>query len=114
MKEGFHLRFATIFQIIYQKALAYFNNHIIITFDLANRVRLIKWCSIVSTQMLVVLTRWIERQKKVATNLALGKSKYATCYLRPVSNVLLRKWFPLPRAPSPCLTTQDEPMLPIG
>jgi hypothetical protein len=64
--------------------------------------------------MLVVLTRWIECQKKVATTLVFGKIKYATCYLRHVSNVLLRKWFLLSRASSPCLAAQDEPMLPTG
>jgi hypothetical protein len=38
MKEKFHPKFATILQIIYQqKQFSYFNNHIIITFDLANK-----------------------------------------------------------------------------
>ncbi len=38
MKEEFHVRFATILQIIYQrKRLTYFNIQITITFDLANR-----------------------------------------------------------------------------
>jgi hypothetical protein len=38
MKEDFHVRFATILQIIYQrKRLTYFNIQITITFDLANR-----------------------------------------------------------------------------
>jgi hypothetical protein len=62
MKEEFHLRFVAILQIIYQREwLAYFSNHIVITFDLANAVQPIKWCSILLTQMLVKLTRWIER-----------------------------------------------------
>jgi hypothetical protein len=38
MKEEFHARFAAILQILYQREkLAYFNNQIAITFDLANR-----------------------------------------------------------------------------
>jgi hypothetical protein len=36
MKEEFHERFITILQILYQKKrLAYFNNQITVTFDLA-------------------------------------------------------------------------------
>jgi hypothetical protein len=38
MKEEFHVKFVTILQILYQKKrVAYFNNQIAITFDLANR-----------------------------------------------------------------------------
>lgn len=38
MREEFHPRFVAILQTIYQRErLAYFNNHITITFDLANR-----------------------------------------------------------------------------
>jgi hypothetical protein len=38
MKREFHARFATILQILYQRErLVYFNNHIAITFDLANK-----------------------------------------------------------------------------
>jgi hypothetical protein len=38
MKEEFHVRFAAILQIFYQrKRLAYFNNQIATTFDLANK-----------------------------------------------------------------------------
>jgi hypothetical protein len=40
MREEFHPRFVAILQIIYQREqLAYFNNHITITFDLANRAQ---------------------------------------------------------------------------
>jgi hypothetical protein len=40
MKEEFHPRFVAIMQIIYQREwLAYFNNHITITFDLANKAQ---------------------------------------------------------------------------
>jgi len=60
MKEEFHLRFVAI--LLYQKEwLAYFSKHIIITFDLANTAQPIKWCYTLLTQMLVKLTRWIER-----------------------------------------------------
>ncbi len=38
MKEEFYATFANILQILYQKErLVYFNNQIIITFDLTNR-----------------------------------------------------------------------------
>ncbi len=61
MKEEFHARFATILQILYQKKmLTYFNNQIVITFDLINRGQLVNWCSIMLTQLLVELIRWIE------------------------------------------------------
>jgi hypothetical protein len=61
MKEEFHARFATILQILYQKKmLTYFNNQIVITFDLINRGQLVKWSSIMLTQLLVELIRWIE------------------------------------------------------
>jgi hypothetical protein len=57
MKENFHARFITILQIIYQQERSsYFSNQIIITFDLANKWKPIKWCSIVLTQLLVELT----------------------------------------------------------
>jgi hypothetical protein len=50
MKEEFHARFATILQILYQKKmLTYFNNQIVITFDLANKGQPVNWCSIVLT-----------------------------------------------------------------
>lgn len=40
MREEFHPRFVVILQIIYQRErLAYFNNNIAITFDLANRAQ---------------------------------------------------------------------------
>ncbi len=42
MKKEFHARFATILQILYQRErLAYFNNHIAIVFDLANKGKLL-------------------------------------------------------------------------
>jgi hypothetical protein len=42
MKEEFHVRFATILQIFYQRErLAYFNNWIAIIFDLANKGNLL-------------------------------------------------------------------------
>jgi hypothetical protein len=42
MKEEFHARFATILQILYKRErLAYFNNLIAITFDLANMGQLV-------------------------------------------------------------------------
>jgi len=48
--EEFHQRFVAILQIIYQqKWLAYSNNQIAITFDLANKGQLVNWCSIVLT-----------------------------------------------------------------
>jgi hypothetical protein len=38
MKEEYHAKLATILQIIYQhERLAYFNNHIAITLNLANK-----------------------------------------------------------------------------
>ncbi len=59
MKEEFHSRFITILQIIYQqKRLTYFNNMIAITFDLANKIQLVNWCSMVLTQLLVELIHW--------------------------------------------------------
>jgi hypothetical protein len=50
------------------------------------------------------LTQWIDHPKKVATSLALGNSKSMTCYLGPILDVLLRKWFPLSIAPSSSIT----------
>ncbi len=59
MKEEFHARFVAIVQILYQmERLAYFNNRIAITFDLANIGQPINCCSIVLTQLLVELTHW--------------------------------------------------------
>jgi hypothetical protein len=38
--KNYHVKFATILQIIYQcEKLAYFNNHIAITFNLANKAK---------------------------------------------------------------------------
>jgi hypothetical protein len=52
MKEEYHARFAKIMQIIYQQEkLAYFNNHIAITFNLAKKGKKINWCFIMLTQM---------------------------------------------------------------
>jgi hypothetical protein len=64
MKEKYHVRFATILQIIYQRErLAYFNNHTTITLNLANKRKKLNWCSIMLTQMSIRLTRWIEHKK---------------------------------------------------
>jgi hypothetical protein len=51
------------------------------------------------------LTQWIEHPKNVAASLALGNSKFTTFYLAPILDVLLRKWFPLSKAPSSSITT---------
>jgi hypothetical protein len=64
MKEVYHAKFVTILQIIYQQErLAYFNNHIAITWNLANKGKKINWCSIMLTKMSIKLTWWIEHQK---------------------------------------------------
>jgi hypothetical protein len=64
MKEEYHVMFTTILQIIYQRErLAYFNNHIAITLNLANKGKKINWCSIMLTQMSIELTWWIEHKK---------------------------------------------------
>jgi hypothetical protein len=70
MKEEYHTKFATILQIIYQwERWACFSNCIAITFNLANKVKKINWCSIMLTQMLMELTWWTEHQKKIVTRL---------------------------------------------
>jgi hypothetical protein len=51
------------------------------------------------------LTQWIDHPKKVAASLALGNSKSMTYYLRPILDVLLKKWFPLSTTPSSSITT---------
>jgi hypothetical protein len=59
MKEEFHAKFAAILQILYQKEqLAYFNNKIAKTFDLANKGQPINWCSTMLTQLLIELPCW--------------------------------------------------------
>jgi hypothetical protein len=64
MKKNHHARFAAILQIIYQQErLAYFNNHIAITLNLANKGKKINWCSIMLTQLFIELTQWTENQK---------------------------------------------------
>jgi len=64
MKEGYHVSFAKILQIIYQcERLAYFNNRIAITLNLANKGKKINWCSIMLTQMYIELTQWTKHKK---------------------------------------------------
>jgi hypothetical protein len=76
MKEEFHVRFTAILQILYQrKRLTFFNDQITIIFELANRGKLVNWCSIMLTQLLVELIRWIERKKKITTNPISSKTK---------------------------------------
>jgi len=60
MKEELHPRFGGILQILYQRQwLAYFSNHIAITFDLTNMGQPINWCFVVLAQLFVQLTRWV-------------------------------------------------------
>jgi hypothetical protein len=115
MKEEFHAKFAAILQIFYQrKRLAYFNNKIAITFDLANRGQLGNWCFIGLTQLLVELTHWIECHKKVITNPISSKSEEDNCYLGPILDILFRKWFLLFEVPSPRIATLEEIMSPAS
>ncbi len=59
MKEEFHVRFATMLQILYQnEQLAYFSNMIAKTFDLVNRGQPINWYFVMLTQLLIELTCW--------------------------------------------------------
>jgi hypothetical protein len=44
-----------------REMFVYFNNWITITFDLANKGQHVNECSIMLTQLLVELTRWIQR-----------------------------------------------------
>jgi hypothetical protein len=65
MKEEYHVRFTTILQIIYQRErLTYFSNHIVITFNLANKGKKMNWCSIMLTQMSIDLTWWLNIKNK--------------------------------------------------
>ncbi len=89
------------------RQLAQSNNRITITFDLANRVQ-----PIVFIHMLIELSQWTQCQKKIVPSLALGNNKVATCYSRPILDVLFWKWFPFFRAPSPNTTTHDEHVRP--
>jgi hypothetical protein len=93
MKEKYHAKFIIIMQIIYQwKRLTYFNNHIVIIMNLANKGKKSNWCSIMLTQMLIELTRWIEHHKQIATWLAMPDKK-TTCYFKLVIKVCLWHWF---------------------
>jgi hypothetical protein len=61
MREEFHPRFVVILLIIYQREwLAYFNNHIAITFDLANKAQPINRCLILSHILIDQLTQLID------------------------------------------------------
>ncbi len=68
MKEEYHTKFVAILQIIYQqKKLTYFNKHIAITFNLANKGKKVNWCSIMLTQMVIELTQWATHHKSITT-----------------------------------------------
>jgi hypothetical protein len=91
MKEEYHARFATILQINYQQErLAYFNNHIAITLNSANKGKKINWCSIRLTQMSIELTWWIKHQKQIVARLVALNKKATTCYFGLVIKVYLR------------------------
>jgi hypothetical protein len=62
----------------------------------------------VVTQLLVGLTCWIKRKKKIAINLVSSKTKANNCYSRPILDILFRKWFPLSKVPSPRTITHEE------
>jgi hypothetical protein len=102
MKEEFHVRFITNLWTFYQREkLAYFNNQIVITFDLANRGQPINWCSIMLTQLLVELICWIEHQKKAIVNPISNQTKIDNYYSKPILDIPFRKWFSMFDVPSP-------------
>jgi hypothetical protein len=94
MKEEYHTRFVIIIQIIYQRErLVYFNNHIAIILNLANKRKKINWCSIMLTQMSIVLTQWTEHQKQIVVGLVTYDKKATTCYFRKIIKVCLYTGF---------------------
>jgi len=68
----------------------------------------------VLTQLLVELTRWMERQKRATTNLIFNETKAYNCYLGLIIDILFRKWFPLSKVPSLKTITPKEPMSPAN
>ncbi len=93
---------------------SYFNNWIVITFDLANKGQPINWCSILLILLLVESTRWTECQKRATTNPISSKTKADSCYLRLIIDILFRKWFLLSKVPSVKIITPKEPMSPTN
>jgi hypothetical protein len=90
MKEKYHVRFATIVQIIYQREKsAYFSNRIAIIFNLANKGKKINYCFIMLTQMSRELTQWTKHKKQIVIRLATLVKKVATCYFGLVIEVFL-------------------------
>jgi hypothetical protein len=114
-ERGISCKICSYSVILYQrKRLAYFSNQIAITFDLANKGKLVNWCSIVLTQFLVELTHWIESQKKTTANLISSKTKKNNYYSRAILNILYRKWFPLSKVHSPIIPTPKELVSPTS
>jgi len=60
------------------------------------------------TQLLVELTCWGKRKKKVTINLVSSKFKVNNYYSRPILDVLFRMWFPLFEVPSLRTITLEE------
>jgi hypothetical protein len=60
------------------------------------------------TQFMVELIRWIECQKKAATNVVFSKTKAYNCYLGPILDMMFTMWFHLYEVPSPRTTTLEE------
>ncbi len=105
------IKFEAILQILYQREwLVYFNNKIVVTFDLTNRGQLANLYSIFLTQLLVKLIYWTECQKKIIANPISSKTKVDNCCSGPILNILFGKWLPLHEVLSPRISTPEEPM----
>jgi len=57
---------------------------------------------------------WTNYQKKIVTSSTLGNNKIVTCYIGPIIDVLLKKWFPLFKVASPITTSWDEHIQVVG
>ncbi len=90
------------------KKVAYFNNMIVITFNLANMGRHVNQCSIVLNQLLVELICQIKHQKKATTNPISSKTKANNYYSKHIQDIMFRKWFPLSEVPSPRIVTHKN------